>query len=143
MQTKRNDAERRRHRFSCPIRTGERVTVYRDGTIWDGHKTAHKTSRAGACETMPRVTRAFAWQGVRITPGAHTLYQPAGPLGGLILRTRFWAQFPTQNLGPRALYLTVGCEAHGPRFVAAFWARNPGLRIEGPKGGCGSVSRAP
>jgi hypothetical protein len=39
------------------------------------------------------------------------------------------------DLGPRALYLTVGCEAHGPRFVAAFWARNPGLRFKGPKGG--------
>jgi len=61
------------------------------------------------------------------------------------LRTRFWAQFPTQNLGPRALYLTVGCEAHGPRFVAAFWARNPGLRIEGPKGGAAAflVPREP
>jgi hypothetical protein len=35
------------------------------------------------------------------------------------------------DLGPRALYLTVGCEAHGPRFVAAFLARNPGLRFRG------------
>ena len=84
---------------------------------------------------MPTVTRAFAWQGVRITPGAHTLSQPAGPPDGLVLRTGVRAQSPAQHLGPRALHLTVGCEAHGPSFVAAFWARNQGLRIEGPKEG--------
>ena len=91
---------------------------------------------------MPTVTRAFAWQSNQITPGAHTLSQPAGPLDGLIKGTGIWAQSPVQNLGPLALYLTVGCEAHGPRCVAAFWARNPGLRFKGPKGGCDSVSRA-
>ena len=92
---------------------------------------------------MPTVTRAFAWQGIRITPGAHTLSQPAGPPRGMISRTAFWAQNAARILGPRALHLTVGCEAHGPRLWAAFWARNLGPENKPPEGGCDSVPRVP
>ena len=84
---------------------------------------------------MRTVTRAFAWQGVRIIPGARILTQPAGPPGGLISRTAFWAQNAARILAPRALHLAVGCLARGPRLWAAFWARNLGPKIKPPEGG--------
>ena len=39
---------------------------------------------------MPTVTRAFAWQGVRITPGAHTLYPSRGATGRPGFEDRIW-----------------------------------------------------
>ena len=93
-----------------------------------------RTVSPGTASNSNTVTRAFAWESNRLTPGAHTLSQPAGPLDGLIWGTGFWA-ISGPVLGPRARYLTDHCEAHGPRFVAAFGARNPGLRFKGPKGG--------
>ena len=84
---------------------------------------------------MRTVTRAFAWQGVRIIPGARILTQPAGPPGGLISRTAFWAQNAAHILAPRALHLAVECLARGPRWWAAFWARHLGPKIKPPEGG--------
>ena len=65
-----------------------------------------RTVSPGTASNSNTVTRAFAWESNRITPKAHTLSQPAGPLDGLILRTGFWAQFPAQIWDRVALYLT-------------------------------------
>jgi hypothetical protein len=86
-------------------------------------------------ETMRTVSRAFAWQGVRIIPGERILTQPAGPPRGLISRTASWAQNAARILALRALHLIVGCLARGPRLWAAFWARNLGPKIRPPEGG--------
>ena len=84
---------------------------------------------------MRTLTRVFAWQGVRIIRGACIWAQPAGPPRGLISRTAFWAQNAARILAPRALHLTVGCEARGPRLCAAFGARNLGPKTKLPEGG--------
>ena len=55
-----------------------------------------RTVSPGTASNSNTVTRAFAWQSNRISPGAHTLSQLAGPLDGLILGTGFWAQLPAQ-----------------------------------------------
>ena len=66
------------------------------------------------------MTRAFAWQSNRITPGAHNLSQPAGPLDGLILGTGFWAQFPAQ------IWDRVPCtsQKNGSEKVSPFRTQN-------------------
>ncbi len=86
-------------------------------------------------ETLRTVTRTFAWHGVRIIPGARSLTQPAGPPGGLISRTAFWAQNVAHILAPRALHLTVGCVARGPRLWAVFGSEIWDPKSSFPKGG--------
>ena len=55
-----------------------------------------RTVSPGTASNSNTVTRAVAWESNRITPEAHTLSQPTGPLDGLILGTGFGAQFPAQ-----------------------------------------------
>ncbi len=60
--------------------------------------------------------------------------QPAGPPGGLILRTAFRPQNAARILAPRALHLKVGCVARGPRLWAAFGAKNLVHKIKPTEG---------
>jgi hypothetical protein len=79
-----------------------------------------RTVSPGTASNSNTVTRAFAWESNRITPEAHTLSQPAGPLDGLILGTGFWAQFPAQ------IWDRVPCtsQKNGSEKVSPFRTQN-------------------
>ena len=70
-----------------------------EGGIWEQlRQSRHGGVGGAATKPTPRGDHAFAWQGLRIMPGRCSLTQPAGPPGGTILRTGFWAQIPAQIL---------------------------------------------
>ena len=80
------------------------------------------------------MTRAFAWQSNRITPGAHTLSQPAGPLDGLILGTGFWAQFPAQ-IWDRVPCTSQWGARHTVQIRGCFLGPKSGPQIQGSQRG--------
>ncbi len=91
---------------------------------------------------MHTVTRAFAWQGVRIFPRARILTQPAGPPGGLISRTTFWAKKTARILAPRALHPS-GVPGTRSQIVGWFLGPKSGTQNQASREGCDSLSRAP
>ena len=89
-----------------------------------------RTVSPGTASNSNTVTRAFAWESNRITPEAHTLSQPAGPLDGLILGTGSWAQFPAQ------IWDRVPCTSqwgvrHTVQIRGCFWGPKSGPQIQG------------